>query len=131
MTWARAGWIDPDTMSQAPGWLQPLVDAVPSLSAEQVTRWVPSHGQGVHAAVLVLFDEEMQRTDPEVESVEHRVSGKKDTDQDEPDTVQVESHGVSVPVLHRCFSVIAIQLAGISSLSSSWSGPCWIFRVSK
>jgi 8-oxo-dGTP pyrophosphatase MutT (NUDIX family) len=55
MTWARSGWIDPDTMSKAPGWLQPLVDAVPSLSAEQVTRWVPQHGQGVHAAVLVLF----------------------------------------------------------------------------
>lgn len=55
MTWARVGWIDPDTMGQAPGWLQPLQDSVPSLSVEQVTRAVPPHGQGVHAAVLVLF----------------------------------------------------------------------------
>ncbi|MCX8527405.1 MAG: CoA pyrophosphatase [Candidatus Nanopelagicales bacterium] len=55
MTWARVGWIDPDSMTAAPGWLQPLIDAVPSLTAEQVTQAVPPHGQGVHAAVLVLF----------------------------------------------------------------------------
>ena len=55
MTWARVGWIDPDTMTAAPEWLQPLIDAVPSLTAEQVTQAVPPHGKGVHAAVLVLF----------------------------------------------------------------------------
>ena len=94
---------------------------------------VPYRADGVDkdTAVLVFFDEEMQRTDPQVESVEHRVAGEKNTDQDEPNTVQVEAHGAAVPALRRRFSVRAIQLDGISSLSSSWSGPCWIFRVSK
>ena len=44
-------------MSPPPGWLQPLVDALPSIRGEQLTRFLPPDDSGRKAAVLILFGE--------------------------------------------------------------------------
>lgn len=58
MTWQRTGSLQPSALEVAPPWLTPLLTAVPTLGADDVTRWVPPHGSGVHSAVLVLFGPE-------------------------------------------------------------------------
>jgi 8-oxo-dGTP pyrophosphatase MutT (NUDIX family) len=40
-----------------PAWLQPLVDALPGVRPEQLSRFLPPAGGGRHSAVLVLFGE--------------------------------------------------------------------------
>jgi 8-oxo-dGTP pyrophosphatase MutT (NUDIX family) len=40
-----------------PGWLQPLVDALPHVRAEQLSRFLPPAEGGRRSAVLVLFGE--------------------------------------------------------------------------
>ena len=40
-----------------PGWLQTLVDVLPSVRPEQLSRFLPPAGGGRHSAVLVLFGE--------------------------------------------------------------------------
>lgn len=41
-----------------PGWLQPLADALPGVTGEQLSRFLPPDGhRGRHSAVLVLFGE--------------------------------------------------------------------------
>lgn len=45
-------------MTQLPGWLQQLADALPHVRPEQLSRFLPPDtGSGRHAAVLVLFGE--------------------------------------------------------------------------
>ncbi len=40
-----------------PDWLQPLADALPHVTGEQLSRFVPPETGGRHSAVLVLFGE--------------------------------------------------------------------------
>jgi 8-oxo-dGTP pyrophosphatase MutT (NUDIX family) len=40
-----------------PGWLQPLVDALPTITPEQISRFLPPAEGGRHSAVLILFGE--------------------------------------------------------------------------
>lgn len=61
MTWRRHGQlIDvPDAGgvrgNGLPAWMTPLLDAIPSMTTDQVTRFTPVDGRGRHAAVLILF----------------------------------------------------------------------------
>ena len=38
----------------------------------------------------------MQRADAEIKAVEHRVAGEQHADEDEPDGVEVEIHGINL-----------------------------------
>jgi 8-oxo-dGTP pyrophosphatase MutT (NUDIX family) len=40
-----------------PAWLQPLVDALPTVTPEQISRFLPPAEGGRHSAVLILFGE--------------------------------------------------------------------------
>jgi 8-oxo-dGTP pyrophosphatase MutT (NUDIX family) len=44
-------------VTAVPVWLQPLVDALPHVRPEELTRFLPPAGGGRHSAVLVLFGE--------------------------------------------------------------------------
>lgn len=61
MTWRRHGQlIDvPDAGGfrgdGLPAWMKPLLDVIPSMTTDQVTRFAPVDGRGRHAAVLILF----------------------------------------------------------------------------
>jgi 8-oxo-dGTP pyrophosphatase MutT (NUDIX family) len=55
MKWRRAGFIDQQVASGLPEWLHPLSRAVPDVQTDNLTRFVPTDGQGRSAAVLVLF----------------------------------------------------------------------------
>lgn len=54
-TWARRGHVIPDVVETLPAWLLPVADFAARVSAEDLTRFVPPHGEGRHSAVLVLF----------------------------------------------------------------------------
>ena len=56
MTWRRRGYVEADVASDLPEWLATLVDVLPSIDTDHLTRFVPVEGQGRHAAVLILFD---------------------------------------------------------------------------
>ena len=60
ITWRRRGRIDRSRVGALPPWLHPLVDAVPSVHTDEVTRFAPVDGQGRHAAVLILFSGERE-----------------------------------------------------------------------
>jgi 8-oxo-dGTP pyrophosphatase MutT (NUDIX family) len=55
MTWSRTGNVDAAALTQIPDWLQPLGTIASSVTAEELTRFVPPHGEGRHSAVLILF----------------------------------------------------------------------------
>ena len=58
MEWSRTGWVDPDAVAELPAWLLPVADLAASVRAEDLTRFVPPHGEGRHSAVLVLFSDD-------------------------------------------------------------------------
>ena len=58
MTWARTGWVDDDAVTQIPDWLRPVADVAAGVTAAELTRFVPPHGEGRHSAVLILFSDE-------------------------------------------------------------------------
>lgn len=56
MEWSRSGrTCDVDGI---PDWLVPVAELAGSVSAEELTRFVPPHGEGRHSAVLMLFGPE-------------------------------------------------------------------------
>ncbi len=55
MTWSRTGTVDALALARIPDWLQPLGSIASSVTAEELTRFVPPHGEGRHSAVLILF----------------------------------------------------------------------------
>ena len=55
MSWSRTGTVDRETVALIPDWLRPLGDIAASVTAEELTRFVPPHGEGRHSAVLILF----------------------------------------------------------------------------
>ena len=56
--WRRSGFIDESVVAGLPEWMSPLIDAVPTVTTGEVTRFVPTDGEGRHAAVLILFSAE-------------------------------------------------------------------------
>jgi 8-oxo-dGTP pyrophosphatase MutT (NUDIX family) len=61
MTWSTTGWVD-DTVA-GPSWLMPIREAVHGSRVEDLTRFVPPADAGRHAAVLVLFGEDVHGPD--------------------------------------------------------------------
>lgn len=57
-TWSRTGAVIPERVAQLPGWLQDVAAKAATMQAEDVTRWVPPHGEGRHSAVLILFSDD-------------------------------------------------------------------------
>ncbi|MCX6431901.1 MAG: CoA pyrophosphatase [Actinobacteria bacterium] len=55
MAWARTGTVDSAALADVPEWLQPLGGIAGRVTAEELTRFVPPHGEGRHSAVLILF----------------------------------------------------------------------------
>ncbi len=55
MEWSRTGTVDPAAVDRLPDWLKPVATIAASVTAEELTRFVPPHGEGRHSAVLILF----------------------------------------------------------------------------
>lgn len=58
MEWARRGWINEDAVARIPAWLRPVASVAASVTAEELTRFVPPHGEGRHSAILLLFSDD-------------------------------------------------------------------------
>lgn len=56
--WTRRGHVFPEAVHALPDWLRPVADLASTLRAEELTRFVPPHGEGRHSAVLMLFGPE-------------------------------------------------------------------------
>lgn len=56
--WARHGWVDPSVVESMPAWLHPVAAIASTVTAEELTRFVPPHGEGRHSAVLILFGDD-------------------------------------------------------------------------
>jgi 8-oxo-dGTP pyrophosphatase MutT (NUDIX family) len=56
--WARHGWVDPSVVESMPAWLHPVAAIASTVTAEELTRYVPPHGEGRHSAVLILFGDD-------------------------------------------------------------------------
>lgn len=61
MTWRSIGWVNADV--QTPPWLQPIRSAVQGSRVEELTSFIPPPNAGRHAAVLVLFGEDVHGPD--------------------------------------------------------------------
>lgn len=55
MTWMRRGFVQEDVVGDLPPWLEPVVDFARRARTHHLTRYVPTHGQGRHSAVLILL----------------------------------------------------------------------------
>lgn len=55
MEWSRTGSVDASAVERLPEWLKPVAAIAATVTAEELTRFVPPHGEGRHSAVLVLF----------------------------------------------------------------------------
>jgi 8-oxo-dGTP pyrophosphatase MutT (NUDIX family) len=58
MEWSRTGTVDAAAVERIPAWLRPVAEIAASVTAEELTRFVPPHGEGRHSAVLILFGED-------------------------------------------------------------------------
>lgn len=58
MEWSRTGTVDPAAVDRLPAWLRPVATIAASVTAEELTRYVPPHGEGRHSAVLILFGDD-------------------------------------------------------------------------
>jgi len=56
--WSRVGVTYPERVALLPTWLADVARAVDAMTAEDVTRYVPPHGEGRHSAVLILFSDD-------------------------------------------------------------------------
>ena len=56
--WSRTGSADPAAVALLPDWLAEVAEVVATLKAEDLTRFVPPHGEGRHSAVLLLFGDD-------------------------------------------------------------------------
>ncbi len=55
MQWARSGAVDAAAVAALPDWLRPVAEMASTVTAEELTRYVPPHGEGRHSAILILF----------------------------------------------------------------------------
>ncbi len=53
--WSRTGWVDAAARRELPAWLDPVAATAERVSATDLTRFIPPHGEGRHSAVLALF----------------------------------------------------------------------------
>ena len=53
--WTRTGRVHQDAVALLPDWLLPVAEFARDVSVEELTRFVPPHGEGRHSAVLLLF----------------------------------------------------------------------------
>ncbi len=58
MNWLTQGTLIPESLDSLPQWLNPVVTAVDGLEAKELTQFIPTVGEGVHSAVLVLFGDQ-------------------------------------------------------------------------
>ena len=58
MEWSRTGTVDAAAVERIPAWLRPVAEIAASVTAEELTRFVPPHGEGRHSAVLIPFGED-------------------------------------------------------------------------
>jgi 8-oxo-dGTP pyrophosphatase MutT (NUDIX family) len=58
VAWSRRGSVDPAAVARIPEWLHPVAEVAAVVTAEELTRFVPPHGEGRHSAVLILFGDE-------------------------------------------------------------------------
>ncbi len=56
--WSRVGSLDAAAVEVLPPWLQGVASTVASLTADDVTRFVPPDGEGRHSAVLILMSDD-------------------------------------------------------------------------
>lgn len=56
--WQRTGSVVPAVVDLLPDWLAAVARVAATLEAEDLTRFVPPHGEGRHSAVLVLFSDD-------------------------------------------------------------------------
>ncbi len=56
--WSRIGVVYPERVAVLPSWLQQVAVVAETMTAEDVTRFVPPHGEGRHSAVLILFSDD-------------------------------------------------------------------------
>lgn len=56
--WSRTGSADPAAVALLPDWLADVAGIAAAMSAADLTRFVPPHGEGRHSAVLVLFSDD-------------------------------------------------------------------------
>lgn len=55
VTWMRTGKVIEQAVPDLPEWLDPVVAFARRARVHQLTRYVPTHGQGRHSAVLILL----------------------------------------------------------------------------
>lgn len=53
--WSRTGSVDPAARGALPAWLLPVADFAAHVRVDDLTRYLPTDGQGRHSAVLILF----------------------------------------------------------------------------
>lgn len=53
--WSRQGRAFPESVAHLPDWLRPVAEVAGAMNAEDLTRFIPPHGEGRHSAVLMLF----------------------------------------------------------------------------
>lgn len=58
MDWSRTGRVDPAAAGRIPGWLRPVAAIATTVAVEDLTWFVPPHGEGRHSAVLILFGDD-------------------------------------------------------------------------
>lgn len=56
--WQRTGSAVEEVLDEIPAWLADVARMAATLQAENLTRWVPPHGEGRHSAVLIAFSDE-------------------------------------------------------------------------
>jgi 8-oxo-dGTP pyrophosphatase MutT (NUDIX family) len=56
--WSRIGVVYPERVAVLPSWLQQVAVVAETMTAVDVTRFVPPHGEGRHSAVLILFSDD-------------------------------------------------------------------------
>lgn len=56
--WARMGSAVPGAAALLPDWLVEVARIAATMSAADLTRFVPPHGEGRHSAVLILFSDD-------------------------------------------------------------------------
>lgn len=57
MTWAERGTVIEDELHRLPAWLRPIADVLPTIGADQISRFTPPHDAARHSAILMLFGE--------------------------------------------------------------------------
>lgn len=58
MNWLTQGTLIPESVQSLPTWLSPVANAVDGLGAKDLTQFLPTVGEGIHSAVLVLFGDQ-------------------------------------------------------------------------